>query len=213
MSARTVLIPDLDEEITHALTALEEVLLTLDGAEADGMPVPGALAGGAALAAVRRLWSVLAPTQGDRARRAGLTGRLLAPDGRHEHIPLRVVDVEAADVDQLAAAARALGDPHADELVHDAVDEVGDAVFQPGDMRAGVGRRLVVAIAALAGVLDLADTPAAVMLRDRLAAAAHADGPAADVVLTEAEERAYGETVTRINQMWSQGDPLQRWAY
>ncbi|MEV4383814.1 hypothetical protein [Streptosporangium sp. NPDC049644] len=35
---------------------------------------------------------------------AGRTGRLLAPDGRYEYMPLRLALVEAADVEQLAAA-------------------------------------------------------------------------------------------------------------
>ncbi|GIH92869.1 hypothetical protein Psi01_34990 [Planobispora siamensis] len=41
----------------------------------------------------------------DGATRAGYTGRLPAPDGRHEHLPLRPVAIEAADVTALSATA------------------------------------------------------------------------------------------------------------
>ncbi|MEV4013125.1 hypothetical protein AB0J35_21710 [Nonomuraea angiospora] len=46
--------------------------------------LPAPLADGAALEALRRLKTVLAPTQGGRATAVGPTGRLLAPDGRYE---------------------------------------------------------------------------------------------------------------------------------
>lgn len=68
----------------------------------------------------------------------------------------------------------------------------------------------MLAARAPAGVLDLADTTAAALLRERLAQYDRDADPAADVVLTSDEERAYQETVARINQMWSQGDPLNR---
>jgi hypothetical protein len=74
---------------------------------------------------------------------------LLASNGRYEFVPLRVVDVDQGDVDILAAAARVLGDPHADDLVRDALD---DAV---GGMS---GAEFVMAPAQLAGLLDLDDT-------------------------------------------------------
>ncbi|MEV6154722.1 hypothetical protein AB0L53_30720 [Nonomuraea sp. NPDC052129] len=54
---------------------------------------------------------------------AGTTGRLLAPHGRYEFAPLRLVDVDQADVQVLAAAARGLGDPHAHELVRDGLEQ------------------------------------------------------------------------------------------
>ncbi|MEV4016838.1 hypothetical protein AB0J35_40725 [Nonomuraea angiospora] len=89
--------------------------------------LPAPLAGGAALKALRRLAAVLAPTQGERAIKVGTTGRLLAPHGRYEFAPLRLVDVDQADVQVLAAAARVLGDPHAHELVRDGLEHRSDA--------------------------------------------------------------------------------------
>lgn len=80
---RTMLVPDLDNDLLHVLNELEELLLTYSVWENTGQVEPGKLpaplAGGAALEAPRRLATVLAPTQGERAIKAGTTGRLLAP--------------------------------------------------------------------------------------------------------------------------------------
>ncbi|MEV4383813.1 hypothetical protein [Streptosporangium sp. NPDC049644] len=64
--------------------------------------------------------------------------------------------------------------------------------------------RIVMRMAQLVGLLDLADTDVTDMLRERLAVVA----PGADDVLTAEEEAAYQHpvlpaTVTRINAMWS----------
>ncbi|MFI7455440.1 hypothetical protein ACIBQX_48835 [Nonomuraea sp. NPDC049714] len=201
---RTVLLPDLDIDLTHAMTELEELLLTYGGWEEDGGveagELPAPLAAGAALNALRRVWDAIAPTQGERATKAGRTGRLLASDGRYEFVPLRLVDVEAADVDILAAAARVLGDPSASDAVREGLEE-GRASMPAGE--------LVMRAAQLAGLLDLADTDDTELLRERLAAA----GPADDVVLTETEEQAYRRTVDRVNGMWTLGDPVERFRY
>ncbi|MFB4271473.1 hypothetical protein [Nonomuraea sp. GTA35] len=157
-------------------------------------------AGRAALEALRRLGEAIAPTQGDLAIKAGATGRLLAGNGRYEFAPLRIAEVDQADVDILAAAARVLGDPHASQAVRDGLED-GRADLPAGE--------LVKRAAQLAGLLDLADTGDTVMLRERLAAA----GPTDDVVLTRLEEDAYRRTVTRLNAMWALGDPLARFIY
>src|SRR5690348_14925924 len=87
----TRLVPDFDDELTGALNQIEELLLEVAGWEDEDPEVawPPPLANGAALRAVQRIWATVAPTQGKRARAAGHTGRLLAPDGRYEHMPLR----------------------------------------------------------------------------------------------------------------------------
>ncbi|MEV0149963.1 MULTISPECIES: hypothetical protein [unclassified Nonomuraea] len=197
MTARRVLLPDLDDDHTHAMTQLEELLLGLpdeDDVEPGELPAP--LADDTALEALRRLWDAIAPTQGQRAIAAGLTGRLVAADG-YEFVPLRLVDVDQDDVATLSAAARALGAPHPSDAVRDTL-ELGRA-----DMPAG---ELIMRAARLAGLLDLDDTPDTALLRERLAAA----GPADDVVLTPAEEDAYRRTVDRLNGM---GDPIERFRY
>ena len=63
--------------------------------------------------AVRRIWDVVASAQGERATAARRTGRILAPDGKYEHMPLRLADVDPADVAALAKMATIFGDPHA----------------------------------------------------------------------------------------------------
>jgi hypothetical protein len=211
MSARTILLPDLDNDLTAALTHVEELFLTFAAWEEEDpeLALPAPLAGDVALEAVRRLWGQVAPSQGRRAVEAGLTGRQLAPDGRYEHVPLRAVDVEQADVEILAAAARALGDPRAVDAVRDAAEQVAAAFSSPMSGPYRTGAELVARVAQLAGVLDLADTEQARLLRERLAAA----DPAVDMVFTRAEEAAYQATAGRINAMWALGDPIERFRY
>ncbi|MEU4411542.1 hypothetical protein AB0F88_44175 [Streptosporangium sp. NPDC023963] len=74
--------------------------------------------------------------------------------------------------------------------------------------------RIVMRMAQLVGLLDLADTDVTDMLRERLAVV----DPGADDVLTAEEEAAYQHpvlpaTVIRINAMWSLGSPLARSLY
>ncbi|HEX4813513.1 MAG TPA: hypothetical protein VFV66_12265 [Nonomuraea sp.] len=182
---RAVLVPDLGEELARAVEELEGLLLRLRAAEDAGERLPGPLADGVALLALRRLWRALAPSQGSRAAAARLAGRIYAPGGRTEHVPLRVVDVDPLDVATLSAAAAALGRSAADAgVVRKALESCG------GD--------LVVAAAGISGLLDLADTAESIVLRERLAAA----GPGADVELTPAIEDAYRVTADRLHAMW-----------
>lgn len=110
---RTVALPDLDDELTAAIDVVEQVLLTLRcwDDEPDPPALPAPPAGGAALAALGRVDDKVSPTQGA----AG--PRMLGPDGRYEHIPLRFIDVPAGDVQTLAGAARAFGDPYRSDHV------------------------------------------------------------------------------------------------
>ena len=122
---------------------------------------PGPAAGWAVRpsGAPRRIWNAVAPTQGERAAKAGRTGRLLAPDGRYEHAPLRLVDIGQADVDALAAAAAAFGDPHAPDHVRQALEHgTGIAYHDSGDH---ARTRLVMTAAQLAGLLTWPPTATA----------------------------------------------------
>jgi hypothetical protein len=152
------LVPDLDDELTVDLASVEELLLTL--------------AGRAALQAVGRLWAALAPTQGDRARQAGRTGRLLGPGGRYEHLPFRLAEVDPVDVATLADAARELGSPSASEPARDAVETGADIAYGGHDEASC--QQLVMRAAQIAGLLDLAETADSTVLRGLLEAA----GPA-----------------------------------
>ncbi|WP_049570006.1 hypothetical protein [Nonomuraea sp. SBT364] len=178
---RAVLVPDLGEELAGAVGRLERLLLALRAAEHAGTALPEPLSGGAALAALRRLWRAVALTQGRWAAEARLAGRVYASCGRVEHVPLRLVDVDPVDVATLSAAAAALG-----ALTRGAADG-GEA-----------GAELVAVAARISGLLDLADTAESIVLREYLAAA----GPGGDVVLTPAVEEAYRATAARLDAMW-----------
>ncbi|WP_344906114.1 hypothetical protein, partial [Streptosporangium longisporum] len=154
----------------------------------------------AALEALRRIAAAVRPTQGRHAVEAGRTGRLLAPGGTYEHVPLRLAHVEMGDVEALAAAARALGAPYPGEWVEAALSETDTAIPGP---------QLVVRLAQLTGLLDLAETPSTTLLRERLADA----DPAADIVLTAEEESAYQSLADRFTAMWSLSSPLARFLY
>jgi hypothetical protein len=196
---RVVLMPDLGEDLARAMARLEESLLILRAAEKDGAVLPGPLAGGAALGALRRLWQALAPTQGRRAAAAWHAGRLYSP-GRDELVPLRLVDIDPIDVATLSAAAAVLGR----SLIAGSLPDEGRTDGSPidgGAVRAALepdGAELVAVAAGISGLLDLADTGDTILLRERLAAA----GLGADVVLTPVEERAYQATTDRFNAMW-----------
>lgn len=205
---RAVLIPDLDDELTASLTQVEELLLEVAAWEDEDPEAlwPPPLAGSAALEALRRIWDAVVPTQGERARAAGRAGRILGPDGRYEHMPLRLVRVDPADVATLTAAAAAFGDPHAADHVQLALEHGADMAYGTSDEAAC--SRLVMTAAQLAGLLDLAPD------RDSETLAALVDDdPASDVVLSPAAEEAYQRYASRANRMWSLGDPLARYLY
>ena len=94
---RAVLVADLDGAPLTVLAVLEELLRDLAAWEEsdavdppqtrEALRLPAPLAGGAALAAVRRLADALQPTQSLGPER----GRLLGPDGSYEHTPLSVL--------------------------------------------------------------------------------------------------------------------------
>ncbi len=208
---RVVVLPDLDKEFTAALADVEELLMTLrwqETGDPDDLVVhPAALGGGVALQALRRVADTVRPTQTDPDTWTG--GRLLGPDGRYEHVPLRFIRVRATDVDALSAAAAALGEPVRTEAVTDALrlhagHRAQDRKFPDPDVA------LVALVARVAGVLDLESTRDTELLRARLDQPVAAAG---DVVLTAAEETAYQRVITRFNRMWTLGDPVERFTY
>ncbi len=205
---RVVVLPDLDTGFTAALGEVEELLLTLRWQETgdpdDLVAHPAALGGGVALQALRRVADTVRPTQNDPETATG--PRLLGPDGRYEHVPLRFVRVRAADIDALSAAAAALGEPARTEAVTDALrlhagHRAQDREFPDPD---------AALVARVAGVLDLEWTSDTKLLRARLGQPGDAAG---DVVLTAAEETAYQRVVTRFNRRWTLGSPFDRFAY
>ncbi len=212
LGRRVVLVVDLDGQPLAVLSVLEELLADLaaweesDAADPpqDRAPLrlPAPLAGGAALAAVRRLADALQPTQCLRWER----GRLLGSDGSYAHPPLSVLTLPSADIAVLSAAAAALGRPGLEPDLVDVLTAYADRLtvqlagrHTPAD-RAG----FVARIAALAGLLDLAPTEATQLLVARLSASP----PGPDLALTDAEEAAYAGTLDRMTAMWPHGSEL-----
>jgi hypothetical protein len=210
MTAR--LIPDLDDELTSALSQAEELLLEVAAWEDEDPETrwPAPLAGGEALAAVRRLYDALAPVQGKGAAEAGLTGELRAPDGKYEHVPLRVADVDDADIGRIAETARIFGTPDAPHHVTAALEAAAGATIYREPLISGdeTRTRLVMTIAKLAGLLDLAPDDDTVLL-SRVIAGQRAD----TIILTPDGEAAYKRFTRRANAMWALSDPLRMYEY
>lgn len=210
---RTVLVVDLGGELLAPLHALTDLLYALVCWEADDAEDPPTerpvlrlaepLARGRALRAVQRLTAALEPTQSLGPGR----GRLLAPDGIYDHAWLSVFTLPAADIDLLSQTAQILGHPglHPDlaALVEGAV--AGLSTHRQEVDRAG----FVSLVARTAGLLDLATTPQAQLLIDRLRVV----GPEVDLALTEDEEAAYAHTADRMNAMWALGATAARALY
>ena len=209
LGRRAVLVVDLDGQPLAVLSVLEELLADLaawEESDATDPPhhraplrLPAPLAGGVTLAAVRRLAEALQPTQFLGPER----GRLLGPDGSYALTPLSVLILRSADIELLAATARALGRPGLGPDLVDVLTAYADRLTVqlagrsiPAD-RAGFIPR----IAALAGLLDLAPTEATQLL----VASLSASPPGLDLALTDAEEAAYAATAARIHTLWAAG--------
>lgn len=216
--ARRVLVPDLVDGLTEVLREVAELLLTLAGWEEDPdgpgpFVLPAPLAGRCALDALYRIRDVLAPTQTppqmfDRGAQVG--ARLLAPDGRYEHMPLHAVAIAVADLDVLAGAAAALGHTVAarpDTELAEAI-AAGAEAAAPTYGPPPTPRDIIERLARLHGLLDLAvtdDTRALIAVLD------HA-GNTDPVILDDTTEAAYQRLADRMNAMWS-GDALSRFLY
>jgi hypothetical protein len=182
--------------LTGALTEIEELFVAVGMAAKFGglaVPLPVPLRGGVALgAAVRIAWAV-APTQTTRAR---TLPRLFGSDGRTAYVPLRFLDVDPVDLDVLGASAAALGRSMLPGSRSGDLAVLLDQHARGRDTTAGA---LVVQVARLHGLLDLAWTDDVELLHTRITA----DG--ADVVLTQLEEEAYWRTAERFDAMWAAG--------
>jgi hypothetical protein len=127
-------------------------------------------------------------------------GRLLGPDGSYAHIPLSVLILRSADIDILAATARALGRPGLEPDLVDVLTGYADRFANQLAGRCQPADRAEF-VAGLAGLLDLAPTEATQLLVARLSASP----PGLDLALTDAEEAAYAATAARINTLWAAG--------
>jgi hypothetical protein len=189
--------------LTGALTATEELFVALGMAAKFGglaTPPPVPLRGGVALgAAVRIAWAV-APTQSTARMRT--LPRLFGSDGRTAYVPLRFVDVDPVDLEVLGDAAAALGRSLLPGSGSGDVAALLDQHARGHDTTAGA---LVVQLARLHGLLDLAWTEDVELLHARLTVES-----AVDVVLTRPEEAAYWRTAERFDAMWAPGSGVAR---
>lgn len=209
--ARRVLVPDLGDELIEVLRQVEELLLTLAAweEEPDGpgpFVLPAPLAGRGALDALRRIQDILVPTQTPSEmldRGAQVRPRLLGPDGRYEHMPLRAVAIAVADLDALAAAAAVLGHTVATRPDTELAEAIaaGTEAAAPTYGPAPAPRDIIERLARLHGLLDLAvsdDTRQLITVLDR----ASTTDP---VVLDDTTEAAYQRLADRMNVMWGGG--------
>jgi hypothetical protein len=200
------LIPDLDDELCHALGQVEELLLTLAAWEEESedlVCLPAPLAGQVALDALERVQDVIELSQ-TMAGRPAPAGRVLGPAG-YEHRPLRLVHLDPADLDVLTAAAAVLGL----ELAVNPGSELSDALAAGAEAATdGHGPppapvELVEVLSRAHGLLDLAPTADSTRLIALIAAAG-----ATDLVITAADEVAYQRTVDRFTTMWTRDSNL-----
>jgi hypothetical protein len=195
-------VPDLGDELTSALGQVEELLLTLAVWESeDGAELPIPFARGRALTALQDVAEAVRPTQ-SRDEREPVPGRLLAPDGRYEHLPLRFVRIDSSQLDVLEHAAQLLAGPSGHADLTDALSEHAEAHrTTPRDLAGGLSRAV--------SVLTMAWDDDVRALRD--AVTAHPS--ATDVVLSPAEEAAYQRVAERLNRLWSYGSGVDRFLY
>jgi hypothetical protein len=210
------LIPDLGGELCHALGQVEELLLTLSAWEddPDGLAeLPAPLAARVALEALNRVQDAIQPTQTLPGRPDPVGGRLLGPDGRYEHRPLRLVPIDPDDLRVLDEAAAQLGqalatNPHGELAEAMAAGaEAAASTFGPTPEPV----ELVTALARALGVLDLAATDSAGDTRVLAELVLKAAG--ADVVLSPTAEAAYQRLADRYNTMWADRDGTDRFLY
>lgn len=201
MSPRLVAVPDTDEELTHILGRLEEVLLHLVPVEPGDDPAPAGL-GSAALKAVQDLrGAVLAADRGP-------TAQLYASNGSFELVPVRFVELDEADLAVTGEAVAALGLallPTGDEFTHDVLKEF--AGHDRGFVVQDRPEDLVASFARAHGLVDLAPDADTWTLAGRLA------GETGRVVLTVDEEAAYKRLTDRALAMFHLNDPLARFMY
>lgn len=214
------LIPDLGGQLCGVLRQVEEVLFTLEVWERnpdEPATLPAPLADREALRALNRVRDAIRPTQtytDDRGEQhpphLGVgNGRLLGPGGDYEHRPLRLVELQAPDLEVLNSAAIALGMSLALEPGSELTEAIvagAEAAYSTatGDLDV-VPVAVVESLARVLGVLDLEVTADTRLLAARLEAAA-----GADVVLERAEEAAYCRLAERINTMWADGSTADR---
>lgn len=206
MTSRMVLLPDLDGELEHVLCVLDEVLIALHtdiDDECDADPTGESPAEldqlgafhhpGACDDPFARIWRSVRDA-GERP------GRVFAPGGRHEHLPLRVIRLATTDIHQFGQTVATLGrlvdagDTSVTEVI---VERAGGR--RPNDMMQAWARAHM-----LLGLTDAASTA--------LLAAELGDGTS-DVTLSLAGEACYQSTADRLVRLYHGSSALDRYLY
>jgi|SRR5690625_2000563 len=202
-----VLLPELEGELAHELTALEEWAIDLEqAAQEEELGIDAA----AARAALAELWSTAAAAARQRP------GRLLAPDGRREHQPMRTARVPRVRLEVLRAALAACHGalaPGGNAALAAALEEAAQrhaAALNPVG-HAHEEAEAAAPLARLAALLHVLspDDPDADVLRAALEEAARRGE---DTVLSAEAETAHARLADRITLAWYGDDPLARWA-
>jgi hypothetical protein len=134
------------------------------------------------------------------------TGRIFAPDGRYEHIPLRLAAVHPADPAILVDAVAAFTAPDVPDHVRQALEHGAEIAY--GDDGDQACTRLLATIKRIADVLSLPFDQDRELLAALITASA-----GRDIVLSADGEAAYRRYPIRANQIWQAGDPLHLWEY
>ncbi|MDQ0964570.1 hypothetical protein QFZ66_008538 [Streptomyces sp. B4I13] len=226
-ATRTALVPD-ESHFLYVLTRLDEQLLSalvgavedMDAGEEDAWRLPADFNAKAPYQAWTRVFDALpAALRGDENEREGHpeARTLVAPDGRHEHMPFYPVTVLERDLvvlrhlrDRLTRVLNREEDggdllDYIDALAENTEDRTDPG--KPG-RRPTTAADLVGELALVVTILDL-DTDDTRLLLAEIGA----KGPGETVVLTEAGEAAYQRTATEFNKHIAGGSGLDRFLY
>lgn len=200
-ATRRVLLPDLEGEMVEMTRPLEEALLALANTVDDGADELPAIFAGSGARAVGELVVAIADAS---------PVTLYGPDGRYQREPLRLVDVDPADIDRLGEVLVELRRVaietgyRADiaEYLDDYLDAYGGVDLEIGS--------LLELTARFHGMLDLewsADHELIAMPAERARCGLE------PVCLDENEERAYRGLRERWLSMWHDRPSIDRYRY
>lgn len=218
--SRWRIVPDLDGELSAVLNVLEDLLLLLKGVHSsEGLAVAGPspaapLVLSAAAEAVARLHRAVVPSQGLSGQPG--RGRLLAPYGRYEHLPMSQIEIDPGDIDVVAEVTDLLSTCPAPRAVTNVADAVASELLRPlpGCLapvadRAATFAHLQRAVALLQVTAPGETAIDIAVLRWPLTLAASG----LDVALTEAQEAAYQRLASQFNAIWADGSALGAFLY
>lgn len=224
----TTLLPA-DYELLGLLRQAQDLLSMVTAAEADShedpdedqpWQLPDPLAGGQAADVLARLAADAHAELGPEADLSSSDARLYAPDGRYEHLPLRVVALDPSDRTILATTVqicRQALEPHEDveatrrQTLDDLRDLLGDVDLDSGPWPDGAPIRASDKLVPLVRLVELVTQPPDEDAQVLTEVLAQADGQ--DVVLTAEQEAIYQRVATRLNTALAGGNPLDRWSW